>query len=59
MDKLVTYIFILSLVLIFVAYYAGLVTDVNAFSNAGNSLIQTATGRTANGQFAGYAQGYH
>lgn len=58
MGKLVFYIFVLSLVLILVAYYAGVQTDAGAFSSAINSGIQTVTGRTNNGQFAAYPSGF-
>lgn len=48
------YIFILSLALLLVAYYAGVKTDVASFSSAINSLLLTATGRTSSGAFAAY-----
>lgn len=48
------YIFVLSLVLILVAYYQGVKTDVTQFSSAINSLLQTATGRNAQGNFVAY-----
>lgn len=58
MDKAVRYLFILSLVLIFVAYYAGLVTDIKAFAGAGDTLLKTATGRNLNGDFSAYPAGF-
>lgn len=58
MGKIITYIFILSLVLVLVAYYAGVKTDATAFSGAINSLLNTATGRNAQGNFAAYPTGY-
>lgn len=58
MGKLVLYIFILSLVLIGVAYYAGVQTDAGALSGAFNSGIQTLTGRNSNNQFAAYPSGF-
>ena len=58
MDKAMRYLFILSLVLIFVAYYAGLVTDIKAFAGAGDTLLKTATGRNAVGQFQAYPSGF-
>ncbi len=53
-NQLIAYIFFLSLVLLIAVYYVGVKTDTAAFSSAVNSLLQTATGRTANGTFAGY-----
>lgn len=58
MGKLIFYIFILSLVLIGVAYYAGVQTDATAFSGAFNSGIQTLTGRNGQGNFAAYPTGF-
>lgn len=56
-DQIITYIFILSLVLVAVAYFAGFRSDVSVLSGAFNSLIQVSTGRNAQGQFAGYPTG--
>lgn len=53
-NQLIAYIFFLSIVLIIAVYYVGVQTDTKAFSGAINSLLQTATGRTATGTFAGY-----
>lgn len=58
MGKLILYIFLLSLALIAVAYYAGLQTDASALSSAFNSGIQTLTGRGSNNQFAAYPSGF-
>lgn len=58
MGKLILYIFILSLVLIGVAYYAGVQTDASSFSQALNSGLQTVTGRNSNNQFAAYPGGF-
>ncbi len=57
MDKALTYIFILSLVLIGVAYYVGLSTDAQAFIAGLNTLGLTFSGRNQQGQFAGYPTG--
>lgn len=54
MARIFTYIFILSLVLILVAYYAGVKTDEQAFASGVRSILQTTTGRGPNNQFAGY-----
>lgn len=43
------YIFILAAILIAVVYYVGVRTDVGAFSNAANSLLNTVTGRPSSG----------
>jgi hypothetical protein len=51
------YIFILSLVLLVAAYFAGVSTDVQSFSAAFKSLLLTATGRNAQGNFAAYPGG--
>ena len=53
-DHALTWIFGISLVLVLLAYYAGTVADVNAFSGAFNSLLQTVTGRNSAGNFAAY-----
>ena len=53
-DKLLFYIFALSVILIFAVYYIGVTTDAGVFFAALNSLWNTATGRLSNGQFAGY-----
>lgn len=48
------YVFVLSLVLILVAYYKGVQTDTQQFSQAFQSLLNTATGRDKNGNFVAY-----
>ena len=55
-DKALHYIFILSLVLIGVAYYAGTTNVLNAVGKNLGSLILTSTGRNAQGNFANYPQ---
>lgn len=57
MKNVPTYLFILSLVLILVAYFAGVQTDANAVVSGVNSTLRTATGRLPSGNFAGYPQG--
>ena len=54
MDKALMYIFVLSLVLIGLAYYVGLTSDVPTIAAALQSLIYSVTGRDNNGKFAGY-----
>lgn len=56
-DKALGMLFALSVILIFVAYYVGVVSDVKVFGGALNTLLLTATGRNSAGQFAGYAPG--
>jgi hypothetical protein len=55
-DKALRYIFILSFVLILVAYYLGATNVIGSLGSNIDGLINTVTGRTANGQFAGYAK---
>jgi len=54
LDKALRYIFILSLVLIAVAYYAGTQRVLEAIGKQVNTLILTSTGRNAQGNFAAY-----
>lgn len=56
-DKALQYIFILSLILVVVAYWAGSKEVATALGSQINSLILTATGRNSNGQFAAYPSG--
>ena len=54
LDKALTYIFWLSLILVAVAYYAGTTKVLSSIGTNVGSLILTATGRDANGNFAAY-----
>lgn len=54
MDRALFYIFVLSLVLIALAYYVGLTSDVPKVANAIRSLLYSVTGRNNHGNFAGY-----
>jgi type III secretory pathway component EscU len=56
LDKAMYYIFVLSLILVVVAYYAGSTKVLTALGTQVGSLIMTSTGRTASGQFAAYPQ---
>ena len=56
LDKALTYIFWLSLILVAVAYYAGTTRVLDSLGKNVGSLILVSTGRDANGQFAGYPQ---
>lgn len=53
-DKALTWIFAISLVLVLVAYYVGTKSTVGAFSQAIDSLLLTVTGRNSSGAFSGY-----
>lgn len=53
-DKLILYIALLSALLIGVVYYLGVQTDAATFGSVFNTLLLTATGRNAQGQFANY-----
>lgn len=57
MNQITGYLFILALVLIGVAYYAGLSTDATAVGNQVNQLLKTGTGRNSAGNFAAYPGG--
>lgn len=56
LDKALHYIFILSLILIAVAYFAGTTKVLNSLGSNLGSLILTSTGRNAQGNFANYPQ---
>lgn len=53
-DRTIHYIFLLSALLIIVAYFAGLSTDINVFASNLIKLIYALTGRNSSGAFAGY-----
>ena len=57
MEKALWYIFILSLVLVALAYYVGLKSDSKALGTAFTNLIYALTGRSSGGKFAGYPGG--
>lgn len=57
MSAALWYVFILSLVLVIVAYYVGFQTDVNTISTAFTNIVQTATGRNSSGTFSAYPTG--
>ena len=56
-DKALTYIFWLSMVLILVAYYIGSTNLLAQIGSTVGSLILTSTGRDQNGKFAAYPTG--
>jgi hypothetical protein len=57
MSKDVWYGFLLLAMLIGVAYFVGLATDVNAFTAGAVKLAYAFSGRTPQGQFAAYPSG--
>ena len=54
---IIAYVFVLTFLLIAVAYYAGFKSNVQVLGNALNQLLLTVQGRTQSGQFAGYPSG--
>ena len=54
MEKTIQYLFILSLVLIVVAYYVGTTNILTTGGSVINKLGNTYTGRSSSGAFAGY-----
>ncbi len=54
LNRTVSYLFILSLVLIVVAYWAGSNAVLGTLFSGVNTLDLTATGRDSKGAFAGY-----
>lgn len=57
-DKALRYIFVLSFILIIVAYYAGTQNVITTTGSALTGLSYAVTGRTQQGNFAAYpAQG--
>lgn len=56
LNRTVSYLFILSLVLIAVAYWAGTNSVLTTLFSGVNTVGQTYTGRNSQGNFAGYAK---
>ncbi len=56
-DKALRYIFVLSLILVLVAYWAGSKELLTAFGGQLNSVLLTVTGRDSKGAFAAYPAG--
>lgn len=56
-DSAIRYIFVLSLVLIIVAYYAGSQKVLTTLGTTTTGLLNTATGRDSSGAFAKYPSG--
>lgn len=57
MNRVPTYLFILSILLIAAAYYIGLSTDASTVFSGTKNILYAATGRNAGGQFQNYPQG--
>lgn len=56
-DDTIRYIFILSALLILVAYFVGAATDTNALAAGITRIVYAVTGRDASGKFAAYPGG--
>lgn len=56
-DSAIRYIFVLSLILILVAYFAGSKQVIGSLASATGGLINTSTGRNSQGNFASYPTG--
>lgn len=57
-DKTIRYIFLLTALLIIVAYFAGFVTDVNAAGSNLTKLLYALSGRNSTGDtFSAYPSG--
>lgn len=56
-DSAIRYIFVLSLILIIVAYYAGSTNVLKTLGSTTVSLLNTSTGRDASGKFSSYPSG--
>lgn len=56
-EDAIRYIFILSVILILVAYYLGTVRVLDTFGTQLGNIIDISTGRTTSGQFAAYPSG--
>lgn len=48
------YLFLMSLLLVALAYYTGLVSDAGAVKDALVGILYAATGRNSSGQFQAY-----
>lgn len=56
-DSAIRYIFVISLILVIVAYYVGSQNVLSTLGATTGSLLNTATGRNSQGQFAAYPSG--
>lgn len=53
-DRTIRYLFIMGIILIIAAYYAGSKQILSTLLSGANQLDLTATGRNSSGQFAAY-----
>lgn len=56
-DSAIRYIFVLSLILIVVAYFTGATGVLKSIFGGANTLILSSTGRASSGNFASYPSG--
>lgn len=56
-DSAIRYIFVLSLILVIVAYFTGATGILKSIFGGANTLILSSTGRDSSGKFAGYPTG--
>lgn len=56
-DSTIRYIFLLSALLIVVAYFVGAATETNTLASGITKLVYAVTGRSPQGQFAAYPSG--
>lgn len=56
-DSTIRYIFLLSALLIVVAYFVGAATETNSLAAGVTKLVYAVTGRNTTGQFAAYPSG--
>ena len=54
LNRTVSYLFIISLLLMLVAYYVGANALLGTFFAGANTIGETYTGRDSNGKFAAY-----
>ena len=56
-DSTIRYIFLLSALLIVVAYFVGAATETNSLAAGVTKLVYAVTGRDTSGKFAAYPSG--
>ena len=56
-DSTIRYIFLLSALLIVVAYFVGAATETNSLAAGVTKLVYAVTGRDSSGKFANYPGG--
>lgn len=53
----IRYIFVISIILVMVAYFAGTKNVIGTLGSTANTLILSSTGRNSQGNFASYPSG--